>query len=492
MEDNVLILENISKIFPGVKALNNINLKVKRGTIHAMVGENGAGKSTLIKILAGIYQADEGTITLDNQTVCFKTPHESQVYGISVVHQELKLSETLSVAENIFLGNLIYKHGLVDWKTMYKRAVEILNSLGIDIDIYETVNNISVAKKQMVEICKAINHNCKILIMDEPSATLTENEQKIMFHAIKTLRQKGITIIYISHRLEEIFDLSDEVTVLRDGCLVDTLDIHQVDRQKLISMIIGRELTNEYPKEFFKPSDTVLEIKNINRTGVLHDISFEAKKGEILAIAGLVGSGRTEVARAILGIDKIDSGEIIYNGNIINQKDFRKAIKNGFGLVPEDRKEQGLVQILPVKENICMVNIRSILKKGIISNRLETQYANEYVNKLKVSTPSINTEVQYLSGGNQQKLVIAKWLLQNSDVIIFDEPTRGIDVGAKREIYLLLNDLVKAGKVVIIISSELPEVIGMADRIIVMNKGRIVGNLAREEFSQEKIISLCV
>ncbi|MCE5255667.1 MAG: sugar ABC transporter ATP-binding protein [Spirochaetaceae bacterium] len=492
MNDNILVLEHISKSFPGVKALDDVTFSVKRGDIHALVGENGAGKSTLIKILAGIYRLDEGEIVFDGKPATFYTPNESQVAGISVVHQELKLSEPLSVAENIFLGNLLYRKGIVDWKAMKKKAAEFMAALGIDIDVDLPVSSLSVAKKQMVEICKAINHNCKLLIMDEPSASLTEKEQKVMFETIRKLKAQGMTVIYISHRLEEIFDLADEVTVLRDGQKIDTLPVASVDRKKLISLMVGRELVNEYPKEQFVPGEVVLEVKNLNRAGVLNNISFKARMGEILGFAGLVGSGRTEVARAVLGIDKIDSGEILYKGKPIHHRAFKQAIKEGFGLVPEDRKVQGLIQIDTVAENICMVNIDKVIKHGIIRNDMEQSYGEEYVKKLHISTPSVDTEAQYLSGGNQQKVVIAKWLMQNSDVIFFDEPTRGIDVGAKAEIYLLMNDLVRSGKVIIMISSELQEILGICDRIMVMHDGEIAGELMREEATQEKILAMCV
>ncbi len=492
MDNNILVLEHVSKVFPGVKALDDVSFAVQKGTVHALVGENGAGKSTLIKILAGIYRADEGKIILNSSEERFNTPHESQVKGVSVVHQELKLSETLTVAENIFLGNLIYKSGLVDWAAMRKKARQMMEELGIDIDVDSLVEDISVAKKQIVEICKAININCSLLIMDEPSATLTTREQTIMFEIIRKLKAEGMTIIYISHRLEEIFDLADNATVLRDGKQIDTFPVADVDRKKLISLMVGRELVNEYPKAQVEPGKTVLEINHLNRKGVLEDISFHVRAGEILGFAGLVGSGRTEVARAVLGIDKIDSGEMILEGKPISQKSFREAIRNGFGLVPEDRKEQGLVQILSVKENISMVKMENIIKHGVVKPSLEEKYGQEYVEKLNISTPSLDTEVQYLSGGNQQKVVIAKWIMQQSNIIFMDEPTRGVDVGAKAEIYELMNEMVREGKTIIMISSELPEILGMSDRVMVMHDGKIAGELSREEASQEKIMTMCV
>lgn len=492
MSDIILELKNISKSFPGVKALDDVSFPIERGTVHALVGENGAGKSTLIKVLAGIHQPETGDMIFDGQKVAFKHPSESQKAGISVVHQEIKLSETLSVAENVFLGMLPYKGIRVDWKTMRTKADQLLTQLGLSMDVNAVVSDLSVAQKQMVEICKAINRNCRLLIMDEPSATLTEKEQKVMFETVKRLRAQGMTIIYISHRLDEIFDLADNVTVLRDGKHIKTLPVKDVTRQQLVAMMVGREVVNEYPKANVEIGDVVLEAKNIVRKGVLKDISFNLRKGEILGIAGLVGAGRTELARAVLGIDKLDSGEVFLNGKKVEIKSFRDAIRLGFALVPEDRKQQGLVQLLSVKRNICLVNLDAVSSGSVVSDAKERERALEYIGKLSISTPSPDTEVQYLSGGNQQKVVIAKWLLQDADIIILDEPTRGIDVGAKSEIYLLINDLINSGKSVIMISSEIPEIVGMSDRVLVMHEGHKVGELSREEVSPEAIMRLCV
>lgn len=492
MSESILVLDGISKSFPGVKALDKVSFKVSKGTVHALVGENGAGKSTLINILAGIHRPDEGTLIFDDEEVSFKAPYESQCKGISVVHQEMRLSETLSVAENIFLGNLMYKGIIVDWKGMRKKAQELLQELGVDLDVDLPVERLSIAQKQMVEICKALNRESRFLIMDEPSATLTEKEQKSMFDVVRRLRTQGVTVIYISHRLDEIFDLADQVTILRDGQHINTLPVADVDKYELISMMVGRELVNEYPKEKFEVGETVLEVKNLNREGVLKNINFTLRRGELLGIAGLVGSGRTELLRAVLGIDKIDSGEIILKGRQIKIKNLREAIKYGFGLVPESRKSQGVVGLLSVAKNICLSSIEKLVKFISISPTLENKFSEEYIEKLGISTPSVDTEVQYLSGGNQQKVVIAKWLLKDSEIIFLDEPTRGIDVGSKSEIYLLINELLSHGKVVVMVSSELPEVLGMSDRILVMHEGEIKGELTSEEATQEKILGLCV
>ncbi|HHW30685.1 MAG TPA: sugar ABC transporter ATP-binding protein [Clostridiaceae bacterium] len=492
MKDIILSIRNISKSFPGVKALDDVSFDMERGTVHALLGENGAGKSTLIKILAGIYQPDSGEFIFDGTKMHFRTPYESLKAGISVVHQEFKLAETLTVTENIFLGNYIYKKKLVDWKTMREKAANMIGELGVNIEPDDIVANLTVAKKQIVEICKAINHQCRLIIMDEPSATLTDKEIDILYQIINKLKKQGISIIYISHRLEEVFRIADNLTVLRDGRHIGTVPVSEVDRNKLISMMVGRTLEKEYPKEEVKIGEVVLKVKNLNNQKGLKNINFEVRKGEILGIAGLVGSGRTELARAILGIDKISSGEITINGNPVRFKKFKYAIKNSLGLVPEDRKAQGLILPFAVKENVTLVSIKKILKGGVLNKKLENHYAEQYVDRLKIHTPSIDTAVENLSGGNQQKVVIAKWLMENSQIIFLDEPTRGIDVGAKAEIYKLISKMASEGKTVIMISSELPEILGMCDRILVMHEGRIAGMLTREEATQESIINLCV
>jgi len=491
MDNNyILTLKNITKEFPGVKALDDVTINIERGTIHGLVGENGAGKSTLIKVLAGIYQPNKGEIILDGKPCRFNSPIEARRAGISVVHQEIKLAEPLSVAENMFLGNVQLKNGLVDWKGMRRRAREIVEDLGMDIDINAQVSSLTVAKKQIVEIMHAINNNSRILIMDEPSAVLTDRELEVMFRIVKQLRDKGITIIYISHRLDEIFGLCSNVSVLRDGCHIDTIPVASVDRQGLINMMVGREMGQEYPKEVGNVGGTILEVKNLSR-GILQDISFEVKSGEVFGISGLVGAGRTELARAILGIDKPESGEVYVRGKKVHYRTFADAIRDGLGLIPEDRKLQGLVQIMSVKRNTTLVNMKRVLRAGVISSSLEEKLSKEYADKLHVVTPSMETEVQYLSGGNQQKVVIAKWLFQNSEILFLDEPTRGIDVGAKAEIYRLINRMAKEGKTIIMISSEMPELLGMCDRIMVMHEGHKMGELNAAEATQEKIMALC-
>ncbi|NMA17348.1 MAG: sugar ABC transporter ATP-binding protein [Clostridiaceae bacterium] len=493
MNDIAIQLEHITKTFPGVKALDDVSIQIQRGTVHALVGENGAGKSTLIKILSGIYQPDAGDIYINGKKKKFKVPVEAQRAGISVVHQEFKLSETLTVTENIFLGNLIYtKAKLVNWKEMRKRAEKMISDLQVELDPDTIVQTLSVAKKQIVEICKSISREASIIIMDEPSATLTERELEVLFGIVRTLRDSGYTIIYISHRMDEIFGLADNISVLRDGCHVATMPVAEVTRDKLITLMVGRELENEFIKHNCSISDEViLEAKKVSRAGVLQDIDLQLRKGEVLGIAGLVGAGRTELARALLGIDKIDSGEVLYKGQPVKWN-FRTAIKNGLGLVPEDRKRFGLSLQSTVKNNITLTAIDKVLEWGLLNLRKEYKYAEWYVEKLRVVTPSVETKVMNLSGGNQQKVVIAKWLMADSEIMILDEPTRGVDVGAKRELYGIIKDLIEQGKTVIVISSEMPELLSICDRIVVMSRGRLVGEFAHGEGTQEKILSLCV
>ena len=493
MSKNILEIRHISKEFPGVKALDDVSINIIEGHIHAIVGENGAGKSTLIKILAGIYTKYKGEIRIQGEKKVFESPQKAKESGISVVHQELKLSEPLSIAENIFLGKPIKtRWGFINWNAMNKRAQELVDGLNVKLDVTRTVDTLTVAQKQIVEICKSIVSECKILIMDEPSATLTNKELDVLFGIIDKLKKSGVTIIYISHRMEEVFSLSDELSVLRDGKHIGTLKTKDVDKASLVNMMVGRSVNIDYPKSGVSPGEPILKVENLTRKGVFENVSFELRKGEILGIAGLVGSGRTELIRGLLGIDPIDSGNIYLYGKKVVYRNFREAIQDGFGLIPEDRKQQGSTQIFSIKSNICMTDLKKISNKGILNGKKENSYAEEYISKLRIAAPSIETEVQYLLGGNQQKVVIAKWLYRDSEILIMDEPTRGIDVGAKREIYDLICQLVRQGKTVIVISSELPEVLGISDRILVLYEGRLAGELSAEEATQEKIMGMCM
>ena len=491
MSDVILKIQGISKSFPGVKALKNVSFEVRSGEIHALMGENGAGKSTLIKILSGVNHIDEGEFFYKGQSMKFQTPMDAIKAGISVVHQEIKLVDTLTVSENIFIGRPPMKsRSRIDWKQLHKNARALLDSINADIDEHAIVGNLSIAQQQMVEICKALSQNAELIIMDEPSATLTDKELSMLFSILKNLKQRGITVIYISHRMEEVFEISDTVTVLRDGKHIFTGATADLDRKQLISMMVGRELENEYPKEFADQSETLLEVRNLNRPGVLHNINMKLYGGEVLCISGLVGSGRTEFARTIFGADysKSNTGEILIKGKSVMIHSVVDAMNHGIALIPEDRKRQGLVLDMSVRENVSMANIRRVMRGLSISRKLENSLAKEYIKSLRIMTPDEQRAVKNLSGGNQQKVVIAKWLASNADILILDEPTRGVDVGAKAEIYKLLNTFTKAGKGVIMISSEMPEVLGMCDRILVFREGTISGEFSREEATQEKLL----
>jgi ABC-type sugar transport system ATPase subunit len=493
MENDIILdVKGITKSFPGVVALSNVSFQVRRGDIHAIVGENGAGKSTLIKILSGIYSADKGSFYFNNKAVNIRTPLQAQMLGISVVHQEMRLVEELTVVENIYLGRpkVTKLLKLIDWVKMYEEGEELLKSMNAELNLKTLVNKLSVAEKQLVEICKALSFNSKLIIMDEPSATLTERELNRLFGILEMLKANGVTVIYISHRLEEIFKIADKVTVLRDGNHINTINVCDTNRNQIISMMVGRELGHEFPKEQCNIGDVVLEIRNLYRGNILKNINLTARRGEILGISGLVGSKRTELARVIYGADKKTSGEIIFNHKSLNRISVSKAIYNKIGLVPEDRKNQGLNLAMTIRENISMVGIDRILSYGIINKKKDKNLANKFIKLLRIITPSEERAVINLSGGNQQKVVLAKWLAVESDLLIFDEPTRGIDVGAKSEIYKLMCDLAKQGKTILMISSEMPELIAMCDRMYIMHDGRITGELKRSEFSQEKIMGL--
>lgn len=487
-----LKIASLSKKFPGVKALDNVSFEVEEGTIHALLGENGAGKSTLIKIVSGRYTPDQGKISLFERDVRFSSPGEAQKAGISVVHQEINLVGTLTVAENIYLGRPYMKGMLVNWKTVREQAKKILDDIGINIETDRTVSSLSISEQQIVEICKALTNYTRIIIMDEPTASLTQKEIGILFNIIRSLKEKGITIIYISHRLDEVFEIADNLTVLRDGKHIDTRPVKGTDKPLLISLMVGRDLKEEFPKIKTSIGDTVLVVDKLSSQKKLSDISFYLKKGEILGIAGLVGSGRTELMRAILGIDGYDKGQVILNQKKVSFKKFNDAIQSGFAFVTEDRKRQGLILEMTVEKNITICAIKKIIVQGFLNRKKERELAKEYIDKLRILTPGLDTFVKFLSGGNQQKICIAKWLTLDSDIFIVDEPTRGIDVGAKAEIYKILNSLVGKGKSVIMISSELPELLGMCDRIYVMHEGKIKGELQRDEFSQQRILEMAI
>lgn len=487
-----LEMRGITKTYPGVRALSDVDFEVRSGEVHALVGENGAGKSTLIKILAGAQPKDSGEIYIDGHPVHIDTPQQAMKLGISVIYQEFNLVPYLNVAENIFLGRepRATLPGFVDFGTMYREAQKIIDRLGVHLTVHTPVYRLSVAQQQMVEIGKATSRKSRIIVMDEPSATLTEHELQNLFSLIRQLRAEGVAIIYISHRLEEIFQVCDRVTVLRDGRRIATADIGSTTREEIIRWMVGRELRQMIPKERAEVREPALVVRRLRRRGVLHDIDLTVRRGEVLGIAGLVGAGRTELARAIFGADPIDGGEIELFGKPVRIRSPEDAIRHGIGLVTEDRKAQGLVLGMAVRENVTLANLAAVSAFGFIQAGCEREVARKYVDDLAVKTPTIEQTVQNLSGGNQQKVVLAKWLFTNSKVLIFDEPTRGIDVGAKTEIYQLMNALARRGVAIIMISSELPEVLGMSDRILVMHEGRIAGEFSREEATQEKIMHL--
>ncbi len=490
MSEFILDIRGITKKYPGVTALEDVSFQVEKGEIHALVGENGAGKSTLIKILSGVTTATSGSFLVHGEKADFGSPLEARDRGISVVHQELKLVDSLTVAENIFLGRPRTSGPLklVDRRRQNREARELLSSLNAGLDEKAYVGGLSVAQKQLVEICKALSTSSELIIMDEPSATLTDNELEILFKTLETLREKGVTVIYISHRLEEIFRLADRVTVLRDGKVIGTRPVSEVDRKSLIEMMVGRTVENEYPKKKVPIGEPLLEVRGLSRRGAFEDISFTLRRGEILGIAGLVGAGRTELVRAVFGADKKTSGEVRIHGKLAPIACVSDAVSHRMGLVPEERKTQGVVLGMTIRENISLAGMNLVLKGGIIKKGLESELARRYVRLLRVATPDENRQVKNLSGGNQQKVVLAKWLAVDSDIFLFDEPTRGIDVGAKSEIYSLLSDLVSEGKGIVMVSSELPELLGMCDRIVVMHEGRMTGTVEAGEASQELIM----
>lgn len=488
----LLKMEHISKSFPGVKALSDVQVDLQYGEVLALVGENGAGKSTLMKILTGIYQKDEGTITLQGNEITVTSPKHAQELGISIIHQELNLMKDLTIAENIFIGREPKGafNFLVDNKKLNNQAKELFKKLNLDLDPKTKVQNLTVAKQQMVEIAKALSFNSKILIMDEPTTALTEIEIEVLFEIINSLREKGVGIIYISHRMDELKRISDRITVMRDGTYIDTLTTAEIEMSKVIQLMVGRHVYIESKPNIAEgEKETVLQMKNISTKALLKDVSFELKKGEILGFAGLMGAGRTEVARVLFGADPVTSGTINLRGNEVKIKSPAAAVKHGIGYLSEDRKQFGLLVNMDVKSNIALATIKDYQSKTMfVSDSKIKKIAVKYVDQLKIKTPSVDQQIRFLSGGNQQKVVIAKWLQRECDILIFDEPTRGIDVGAKGEIFKLLDELAASGKSIIMISSELPEILRMSHRIVVMSEGKITGVLSSEEATQEKIM----
>jgi len=491
--DVILKMEGIKKSFGVVRALKGVDFELKRGEVHALMGENGAGKSTMIKVLTGIYEIDEGTINYEGQNVLFKTPKESQDAGISVVHQELNMMNHLTVAQNIFIGRESMKMGIfTDDSVINKESQELFKLFNMLINPKELVGNLTVGKQQMVEIIKAVTMKAKVVIFDEPTASLTESEIEELFNIINDLKKQGIAIVYISHRMAEIFEITDRITVMRDGEYVGCVETEETTKDELINMMVGRTVYED-PKEFSEvaeDAEVVLSVRNLSRKADVDvkDVSFDLKRGEILGVSGLMGAGRTEMARLIFGADQRDSGDIYVHGEKVDIKKPEDAIKHGIGYLSEDRKQFGIVVGLNVADNIAQTSLDKYVNGGFIDDKQIHKDSEEYVKKMSIKTDSTHQLLVNLSGGNQQKVVISKWLTKDSDIMIFDEPTRGIDVGAKSEIYTLMSDLAKTGKSIIMISSELTEILRMSDRIMVMCEGEKTKELSIEEATQEKIL----
>ena len=501
MTNIILEMRNITKEFPGVKALENVNLKVKEGEIHALCGENGAGKSTLMKVLSGVYPHGEytGDILFQNEVCTFKDIKQSEDLGIVIIHQELALVPELTIAENLFLGNEIVNKGVIDWNETIIRTKALLQKVGLSESPNAKVSDIGVGKQQLVEIAKALSKDVKLLILDEPTASLNEDDSENLLNLLLEFKKQGMSAIIISHKLNEIEKVSDSITILRDGKTIETLDVmhDQVDENRIIKGMVGRDLTNRYPERIPKIGDVVLEVRDWNvyhpkhlERKVLDNINFTIRKGEIVGIAGLMGAGRTELAMSLFGkaYGKNITGKIIKNGKEVQFKDVATAIQNGLAYVSEDRKGNGLILMEDIKQNITLATLNRITKNAVLDKNKEIMVAEEYRQKFRIKTPSIFQTAGNLSGGNQQKIVLSKWVFSEPDILILDEPTRGIDVGSKYEIYSIINDLVNEGKSILMISSELPELLGMCDRIYVMSEGRITGEVLRQEANQEKLM----
>jgi len=493
MPEFVLEMRNIDKSFFNVKVLDDVCFDLRPGEVHALVGENGAGKSTLMKIMMGIYRRDEGEIFLDGKKVTFQTPKEALDQGIAMIPQELSPILDIEAAEYMFIGREIKKNNfgglsIVDHKAQIQETDELFKSARIDIDPKCLMRNLSVAQIQLVEITKAISLSSKVIIMDEPTSAITYKEVETLFEQIRLLKAKGVAIVYISHKMEEIFKIADRITVLRDGKKIDTSDSQNLNKEKTIQMMVGREIKEVYPKQVTKQGEVMLEVRNLSLKNKFHNISFNLHGGEILGIAGLVGAGRSELVECIFGVTKPESGEVLISGDPKRISHPKDAIRNKIALITEDRNFTGLNLKSTVEHNISLVHLTKLSKFGVINKKNEAQAAETHIKKLTIRTLSRKSMINSLSGGNQQKVVLAKWLLTEPDIIILDEPTRGIDVGAKREIYLLIGELAKAGKAILMISSEIPEIMGLSDRIIILADGQLTGEISREQFTQEDIM----
>ena len=492
-QKTVISVKNVSKYFPGVKALDDVSFSVKEGTVHVLCGENGAGKSTLMKIINGIYQPEKGEIYIGDKEVTIESPIKAKELGISMIFQELNYVPDMTVEENFLLGDWpVNSFGKVDWKYIRKQAKELLEEEGLDYDLKTKLKYLTISDIQLLEIAKAISYDADLIIMDEPTSAISQKETEVLFDKIRALKERGKSIVYISHKMDEIFEIADEISILRDGKLIDTRQVKDITEKEVISLMVGRELGKHFPKDEAEVGEGLLEVNNLSKNGKFTNINFNVKEGEIVGFAGLVGAGRTEVMRAVFGLDKFDSGSIKINNKNINIKNVEDSITNGMVMLSEDRKRFGIIPIRSVKENITITNLEDYIYNGRLHKMKEQKEVKEICEKMNIKTPTINTDVNALSGGNQQKVVLSKWLMNDPDIFLLDEPTRGIDVGAKREIYKLMVDLAQSKKGIVMVSSELPELIGMCDRIYVMAEGKITGELSRDDFSQEKIMKLAV
>lgn len=489
---SLLELRGIKKSFYGNEVLHDVDFTLEAGSVHGLMGENGAGKSTLMNILIGIHKKDGGTIKIDGKEVTIESPHDAEKLGVAMIHQELSSVSEMSIAENIFLGREPVKGLFIDYKQMYKQAKELLDLLHIDLNPRRKMGTLRVADQQLVEIAKAVSHNAKIVIMDEPTSSITDREVENLYNIIRDMKLRNTGIIYISHKMDEVYTITDQITVLRDGECINTWDTEKVIPDELIRSMVGRELTEQYPTRTPKIGEPILELKNLTRTGEFEDISFTLHRGEILGLVGLVGAGRTETMQALFGITKPESGEVYLRGEKVEFKKPADAIKAGIAYVTEDRKGEGLVLPMSIAHNTTLPSMKELSKGLFIDGKKENELVDKEVKDLRVKTVSAKLPVKMLSGGNQQKVVLAKWMLKNPDVIIFDEPTRGIDVGAKAEIYKLMNEFVEQGKGIIMISSEMPEAMGMSDRILVLSNSRISGEINKDEFDQDTIMKFAI
>ena len=485
-----LRVSNIDKSFPGVKALNHVNFAVRKGTVHVLCGENGAGKSTLMKVINGIYQQDSGEILIDEKVVETKNPIQARSLGISMIFQELNYMPEMTIEESLFVGNWPRdRYKKIDWKEIRKRTIELLRKENLNYDPETKLKDLSVSDIQMLEILKAISYNSDIIIMDEPTSAITNKEVEVLFKKINEMKHRGASIIYISHKMDEIFRIADEITVFRDGSVVDSRPIEKYDLETVISQMVGRKLENNYPKEEIELGEEILRVKGLTRVDTFEDISFHVREGEIIGFSGLMGAGRTEVMRCLFGLDPYQSGEILIKNKKTIIKNVRSSIDKKMVMLSEDRRRFGIIPVRSIKENVALSSLKKFIYKGRLHEAEENKAIAEYCEKMNVKAPSYETRIDSLSGGNQQKVILAKWMVTNPDILIVDEPTRGIDVGAKYEIYKLMTELAKQKKALIMVSSELPELIGMCDRIYVMSKGRITGMLTRDIFTQETIMA---